>query len=356
MLRMLHVIDQQASGAFRGRGEVVTERNRDSYLMTSLFEEAITSSQLEGAATTREVAKEMLRRDREPRDKSEWMILNNFRAMEFIRSVDQEPLTPKLVFELHRILSAQTLDDPTAAGRFRREHEDIRVYDDQGNVLHTPPPARELERRLEHLCRLANADLEPLFLHPVVRAILLHFGLAYDHPFVDGNGRTARALFYWAMARYGYWLFEFVSISRVLRKAPSKYYRAFLYTESDDNDATYFVLHQLQVLERSIVDLHRYLKQKARELAEARQLLATSARLTTTLNLRQLALLNHALKNPGFTYTFDSHRRSHRVAYQTARTDLKALADLGLLLESKAGRTYLFEAPSDLRRRMASGS
>jgi len=355
-LQMLHDVDQQASGAFRGGGEVVDERSRDTYLMKSLFEEAITSSQLEGAATTREVAKEMLQRGREPRDKNERMILNNYRAMEFIRTVRQEPLTVSMIVELHRILSEGTMEDPSTAGRLRRSGEEIRIYDDQGTVLHTPPDARELETRLHRLCELANGGKDEPFLHPVVRAILLHFGLAYDHPFVDGNGRTARALFYWAMARYGYWLCEFVSISRILHQAPSKYYRAFLYTETDGNDATYFVLHQLRVLVRSIADLHTYLERKAQELRDARRLLVGSARLGTTLNHRQLALLNHALKNPGFVYTFESHRRSHRIVYQTARTDLKQLADLGLLRESKTGRTFQFHAPADLRNRMAAVS
>jgi hypothetical protein len=74
--------------------------------------------------------------------------------------------------------------------------------------------------------------------HPVLRAILLHFMIGYDHPFADGNGRTARALFYWSMARSGYWLMEYTSISHILRKAPARYMRAYLHTETDKNDTT----------------------------------------------------------------------------------------------------------------------
>ena len=60
------------------------------------------------------------------------------------------------------------------------------------------------------------------FIHPMIRSIILHFWLAYDHPFVDGNGRTARALFYWSMLRHGYWLFEFISISQIILKGPDQ--------------------------------------------------------------------------------------------------------------------------------------
>ena len=87
--------------------------------------------------------------------------------------------------------------------------------------------------------------------HHHIRAIILHFWLAYGHPFVDGNGRTARALFYWAMLHEGYWLFEFISISNILRKAPAQYGLSFLYSETDDNDLTYFIVAQTKVIRRA---------------------------------------------------------------------------------------------------------
>ncbi len=138
------------------------------------------------------------------------------------------------MLELHRILTEGTLDDPTAAGRLQRPDEErIAVVDaTDGSLIHTPPPATELPARLQALCDFANQgeDESDSFIHPVVRAILLHFFLAYDHPFEDGNGRTARALFYWAMRTNGYWLAEYLSISRILREAPAQYSRAFLFT------------------------------------------------------------------------------------------------------------------------------
>ena len=255
-LEMLHLIDRDASGTIQVSEEVTNPQTRDTYLVKSLAEEAITSSQLEGASTTRQVAKEMLKTGREPRDRSERMILNNYNAMLFMRQVVTEDLTPSVMFELQRILTEGTLDTPDAAGRFRRADESIVVADEVGTVLHIPPTARELDRRMQAMCDFANARGAQGFTHPVVRAVALHFWLAYDHPFVDGNGRTARALFYWAMAREGYWLAEFISISRILKKARGQYARAFLYTESDDNDLTYFLLYQLGVIRRAIQDLH----------------------------------------------------------------------------------------------------
>jgi Fic family protein len=256
------------------------------------------------------------------------------------------------VLELQAILTEGTLDEPDGAGRFRRADEPIVVEDETGTILHHPPAAAELPDRLARLCDFANGGEGEEFMHPVARAILVHFGLAYDHPFVDGNGRTARALFYWVMAREGYWLCEYVSISRILKKARAQYARAFLYTETDDNDATYFILYQLKVLSRAIADLHAYLERKAREIREVDDLVRRSRALRAELNARQLDLLTHALKRPDAVYTIDSHRRAHEVAYATARSDLLQLAGRGLLEQRKRGRAHVFVVPRDLQARM----
>jgi Fic family protein len=352
--RALHRIDIQAAGSVAMPAPLVSADERDRYLVSSLIEEAITSSQLEGASTTQAVAKDMLRSGRAPRDRSEQMILNNFHAMQAVRELKDDPLTPERILEIHRIVVEDTLDDPGAAGRLRKPGEDVKVMDAQhSTVLHDPPDAESLPQRLQHLCDFANGtlDSEP-FVHPVIRAILLHFMLGYDHPFVDGNGRAARALFYWRMARSGYWLMEYVSISRLLRNAPARYARAYLYTETDHNDATYFLIHQLDVIEQAIQALHDYLARKTREQAVAETLLRQSPRLSGRLNHRQVALLSHALRHADHGYTVESHRRSHQITPQTARTDLLNLVDLGLLEKSKRGRAFVFYAPKDLRARV----
>ncbi len=353
-LEMLHRIDRDASGNIQASEQITNPQTRDTYLIKSLIEEAITSSQLEGAATTRRVARRMIQESRQPRNRSERMIHNNYLAMLHIRRFLGEPLTPEIVLELQRILTEGTLDVPDAAGRLRRsDDDDVQVIDEIGTVLHVPPPASELEERLRRLCAFANAaGSSGEFTHPTVRAIVLHLWLAYDHPFVDGNGRTARALFYWSMATQGYWLCEYVSISSILRKARGQYARAFLYTETDENDATYFILYQMRVILRAIRELHEYLARKAAEIHETERILEHSATVRDDINHRQLALLNHALKNPGSVYTFASHRSAHGVSYQTARTDLLKLRALGIVEQRRRGRAFRFLAPPDLRKRL----
>jgi Fic family protein len=348
----LHEIDQSfgVTAPTSDVREIVDAHGRKYLLSNALMEEAIRSSQLEGASTTRASAKEMIREGRTPNSRGERMILNNFHAMERIEELAGEPLTPTSVFELHRILVEGTLDDPSKAGVFRTDQDAVIV-----ELLHTvetahiPPRAGELPGRLDSLLAFANGDTPEEWLHPVLRAVILHFMVGYDHPFVDGNGRVARALFYWAMLRHGYPLTKFLSISRVLREGPAKYARAYLHTETDSGDLTYFVLFQLGVISRSIEALRTYVEGKARDIREIER----EVRAIPALNHRQITLLSHALRHPGFQYTVKSHERSHGVVNATARADLIGLARKGLLIHSKEGRKFVFVSPSDLSERIA---
>ncbi|SDU05786.1 Fic family protein [Desulfobacula phenolica] len=356
MQKDLHWLDLNAAGTISADKPMINTNMQGTYLISSLFEEAINSSQLEGAVTTRNVAKEMLRQRRGPKDKSEQMILNNYHAMQFIRDFKTEAITPSFILELHRILTEKTLKNPDKAGVLRLEEDDIEVVDTMTNtVLHVPPKASDLEKRLDILCDFANKilDVKGVFIHPVVRAIALHFMLAYDHPFVDGNGRTARALFYWSMVNQGYWLAEFISISRILKQAPVQYGKAFLYTETDGNDVTYFIIHQLEVIKKAISDLHLYLEKKTKGITQAQDMLQDAKNLGKKLNFRQLALLRHALKHPGFTYKINEHKNSHGISYETARKDLLFMSDnTKLLVKFKAGKSFVFMSPPNLEERI----
>jgi len=345
----LHEIAMGAGGLIEMPEQITNPDTRDRYYVSSLIEEAITSSQLEGAATTRQVARDMLRSRRKPTDRGERMILNNFLTMQRIGGLKNEPLTRELVFEMHRLITDQTLREPTSAGAFRRAHHRVAVVNENGQLFHDPPPAEELAERMAAMCDFANGKTPEGFIHPVVRSIILHFWLAYDHPFADGNGRTARALFYWSMLRHGFWLFAYVSISQVILRAPSKYARAFLYTETDQNDLTYFVLYHLEVIRQAIKALHAYIKRKTGQL----QVVERQLKGVGILNHRQRALIGHALRHPHHRYTIEYHRTSHDIVHQTARADLLALRRRGLLEGEKVGKTWYFTPVDNLESKLA---
>lgn len=356
ILQALHGIDCDASGGVSSQEPILNSQTRDRYLIRSLWEESISSSQLEGASTTHNVAKEMLRTKRQPLNKDEQMIYNNYLAMRFIQEHKDDKLTPQFICDLHRIVTEKTLekDDVNKVGKLRSLNDDVRVVDIATNeTLHLPPVATELPARLELFCNFANSESSEFFIHPVVKAIILHFMLAYEHPFVDGNGRTARALFYWYMAKQNYWLMEYCSISKIIKNAPAKYSRSFLYTESDESDLTYFVIHQLDVIQQAIKSLNDYIDRKVESVQDAKQLLRKNKTLQNQLNSRQMILLSHALKHPGFIYDIKTHQTKHAITYETARKDLTNLFNKVKLLDKlKQGRAFVFRSPVDLNERL----
>ncbi len=334
-----------------GQGIIPHHSIKSQYLISSLvMEEAISSSQLEGAATTRKVAKEILVSERKPKTQDEQMIVNNYFLMKEIQSIKNEPLSVDMILNLHQIATQGTYDNDNVAGELRKS-DNIVIMDRDENVLHQPPIFSELPQRLRNLCDFANeshtGEDGSKFIHPIVKAIILHFMIGYEHPFSDGNGRTARALFYWFMLKSGFDYFEYISISKFLKEAPKKYSMSYLYSEIDDNDLTYFIYYQVDMILRAIDDLLEYLQKKSVEYEEITNLLKDSS-LNDQLNFVQKDMIKKAIKNPGRVFTGLEIASDYDIAPTTARKYLKELVKYKILANYKDGRTIAYIAPADL--------
>lgn len=330
MQRKCHEFDMNFGGSW-GASKIFPEdkTTQELYLVSSIMEEAIASSQMEGAVTTREVAKEMLRRKISPRDKSQRMILNNFNTINFIRDHSTEDLTPALIMQVHFMMTEGALDIEDAAGRFRTQDENIVVGDGiTGEIVHIPPEAKCLPRFVDLLCSFFNDKSPSLFIHPIIRGIIVHFLMAYYHPFADGNGRTARALFYWYMMRNDYWLVQYLSISRIIKGSKKAYERAYLYAEHDTNDIGYFIQYHLDVLTKSFDELKRYLVRKHKEKKKSERLLHLG-----NINTRQAAILNRFVENQDEILTSVDLISRFGVSAGTAKSDLRDLTEKGYLTE-----------------------
>lgn len=347
-LEDLHEIDKNLGGFVGATSPSLDVSDRDRYLINSLMEEAIASSQIEGAATTRKVAKKMLRTGRTPKTKSERMIFNNYRTILAIRELCKKSIKREHVFQIHEMITINTLEKEDSAGRFREPTDDIHICDVRDDTrLYTPPPADQLSSRLDSMIVFANKnETGDQFIHPVVRAILLHFWLAVDHPFTDGNGRTARALFYWLMLRRGYWLVEFMPISRIFLRAPVQYARAYLHAQHDDLDATYFVMYHLQVIRRALDELHEYLAGIIKEREAANRW----TEIFGGLNNRQAEGLRDLAFQVSTATSIKEWKEKFGISYGTAHQDLTALASAGLISAQKQGRALQFRATGKTHR------
>ena len=324
MQKYLHLFDMQMGGAIP-ISSIPNMDDRQYYLVSSLMEEAIASSQMEGASTTRKVAKEMLRKQERPKDKSQIMILNNYKTIQYLVEHKDEQLTPELLLQVHQMITAGTLDSSEDENNFRTT-DDIVVADGiSGEVAHVPPKATELPRLVSRLCAYFNReysllDMKKEFVHPVIKAIIIHFLVAWLHPFTDGNGRTARSLVYWFLLKQGYRFMEYLSISRIIYRTKAQYEKAFLYTENDNNDIGYFLHYNIEVLRKAADELKEYLERKSQQRHNV------SLFVQQGMNQRQAQLMVRLEQNPDDVITVKEYAVLFGVANQTARSDLYELA------------------------------
>ena len=326
MQEMCHDFDMNFGGTW-GTDSIIPKEGREIFLTSSVMEEAIASSQIEGASTTRRIAKDMLRRNISPKNKAEQMVHNNYAAIRYITDNKNTPLTPEIILRLHEIMTENTLDNPSDAGRFR-SNNDIVVKDSlSGEIVHTPPKYEEIPAFIDNLCAFANTmGSGNDFLHPIIKAILIHYLVAYYHPFVDGNGRTARALFYWYMLKSGYWLTEYLSISRIIYRSKPSYEKSYLYSEHDGNDIGYFITYNLRVLKLAFEELKNYIEIKIAQKQRSFDILSIGG-----INYRQATILSMFRDNPSLALSISDLVAKFDISKPTAFADVSALVERGLL-------------------------
>lgn len=346
--KLLHEIDISVGGKII-ESRNFNEKQKREIITEGLIEEAIASSQIEGAHTTLEVAKKMIRENRNPADKSQRMILNNYKIMKRIeQETKNKDLSIEILLNLHIELTNGTLDSKAQEGRFRTEDEKISIGNDiDGTIAFIPPHINFVREQLNLLILYANDgfDLDEEqnnYTHPIIKAIILHFWFAYLHPFVDGNGRMARALFYWYLLKKGYWMFAYLPISTCIKKSQNQYAKAYLYTEQDDNDLTYFIDYNIRKIEQAQKHFKEFIETKKIGLSNEPELTEQFP----TLNPRQIRLIQFFRAKPDERTNMSSMIQIHGISTGTAVKDLKTMEQQGLLYKRKSGLN-VFYYPTD---------
>ena len=316
----LHYLDFNF-GAGIQKEQLLSDLDKHQYLSNALMEESIFSSMIEGATTTRVKAKDMLRKGKKPSNKSEQMILNNYKTIQFISENKNEEITIEKLFEIHKLVTENTLEDENC-GVFRTSNDVMVMNQITGEIVHTPPSFEELNELMQSFCEFFNKNPKENFIHPIVKASIMHFLIGYIHPFVDGNGRTARALFYWYLLKNGYWLTEYLSISRVILKSKTQYEKAYIYTEIDEMDVTYFIHYQVKVLTQAFEDLKNYISKKKKEENKLSKYLKLS-----NINERQAQILFWVEEDNNRFFTVKEIENIFKITNQTARTDIEELVE-----------------------------
>jgi Fic family protein len=348
MLALLHDFDMNLGGSL-GTKSIIPATDKSYYLISSIMEEAIASSQMEGASTTRRIAKDMLRKQLKPNNKSQQMIANNYETINQISKGADKEFSLEGILDIHRTISNKTLDNAEDEGVFRR-NDDVLVVDGiTGFVAHTPPSYKEIDKMILDLCDFANRESGDNFIHPIIKAVIIHFVLAYIHPFVDGNGRTARSLFYWYMIKKGYWLTEYLSISRIIYTNKKAYEKAFLCTENDSNDLSYFIQYHLEVMKKAFEELKKYLQRKIDEQQNIFRFEGISH-----INERQRYVLQAISDSKRVLFTPKELATQFDVSAKSARTDLQELVKMGYMTATYLNKRAMGYIKSDQFERLLS--
>lgn len=332
MYRAAEIIYKDALGALE----------KTDHLSLSLYNEAVASSQIEGASTTTEVALEMLKSQRKPRNESEQMIFNNLRAIRYIQENLEKEIRKSFLIELHAIMTANT-SAKHCAGSYRKSPIYVKDHID-GEIAHIPPSWEKIEDLMEDVFKFINDQKN--FIHPIVKASMIHFLVGYIHPFIDGNGRTARALFYWYLLKNDYTLIKNLSISRAIIRSRIQYDKAFLKTEYDNNDLTYFILYSMKALNQAFDKMVDYYDKK-KENNILKIALSDSLSQMKGLLIRKAKTLAYLYVDRPKNFSLKDYAYVSGVSRATARKDLSDLVRLGYLKEEKSSRNSVFTLASE---------
>lgn len=304
----------------------------------SLMEEAVFSSAIEGAFSTVKRLREMVDQKQPPRDINDQMVLNNYRAMQFILQEKHRDLTIDFILELQKIVTQDTLDQDDAAysGRFRNDW--VYIKDKRDHIIYTPPPADQVLPAMEKMVGWVNQKNEAGFIHPIVKASFVHLYFVHIHPFFDGNGRTARALFYFDLIKNEYEFFKYFSISVAVQKAKGKYYQAIRNSEIHEGDFTYFLLYMAETILESI----HLVKARIAHHYQKEFVVDRLNRAGVLLNDRQQKFVKKFFVMDQRVITIKKYQDWFKVVYETARRDLDDLRQKRVLVKGKQGKAYVY--------------
>lgn len=229
---------------------------------------------------------------------------------------------------LHK-LSMQSLLEPDQIGELRKQQVVVKSAAD-GSVSFRPPIAAELPYLLKDFFAWVNSK-EARAIHPIVRAAIVHYQLVFIHPFVEGNGRTARAMANLALYETGYDFKRFFSIEAYFDSDVPAYYQALRSVQQQGGDLTYWLEYFCYGLALETDKVKRRVSKLSRDLKLKKELGQQVA-----LSERQLIILEQ-IQELGTISSQDAQKVLPHISVDTILRDLKDLIEKGVI--SKKGVT-----------------
>ncbi|MDP3948090.1 MAG: Fic family protein [bacterium] len=276
---------------------------------------------------------EVIARDRDVQE-----IINYRNVLKFIEGIYTQTgssgrysFTIETILEMHKLTTEKILS-PETSGQFRIRQVVIKNTK-TGQVSYTPPPAVEVPYLVEDLVNWINSD-EGREVHPIIKAGIIHYELARIHPFVDGNGRVARAVATLILFFDGYDIRKFFSFEEYFDENPMQYYLTLqavsnqLVLDTHERDLTPWLEY---FTEGVAIELNRVKEKVQRISVDARIKDKLGEQLM--LNERQMLIMEYihrhkGLSNKEFRKIFPDH------SDDTVLRELKFLRQKGLVKKS----------------------
>lgn len=276
---------------------------------------------------------EVIARDRDVQE-----IINYRNVLQFIEGIYTQigssgsyNFTLETILEIHKLTTAKILP-VESSGKFRIRQVVIKNTK-TGQVSYTPPPAVEVPYLVEDLVNWINSD-EGKQVHPIIKAGIIHYELARIHPFVDGNGRVARAVATLILFLDGYDIRKFFSFEEYFDEDAMKYYLTLqavsnqLVLDTHERDLTPWLEY---FTEGVAIELNRVKEKVQRISVDAR--IKDKLGKQLMLNERQMLIMEYihrhkGLSNKEFRKIFPDY------SDDTVLRELKFLRQKGLVKKS----------------------
>ncbi len=156
-------------------------------------------------------------------EKARQEVLNYLNVLENLdKYLEDSKITVKTILKLHRDITHYTLEETYMEGQFRTEP--VHIVNKQGEIVFTPPSANLVRSKIQNFIKWINERSGEL--NPVITAGIIHYEFVRIHPFVDGNGRTTRALTALLLYLRGFNVNQFITLDEYYDYHRSAYYRA----------------------------------------------------------------------------------------------------------------------------------
>lgn len=304
--------------------------------LQAMTEEIHATLQIEDIHSTRQSIRRILD-GYAPRDDEESRIYGIKRGLEFIANPENK-ITEENLHTLYQMTVGDFLDekDQLKVGNLYRHDK---VYVVGGTDLHEGLSAAQLPTAMSQLIAFANRKDDINELH---KAAILHFALAYYHPYFDGNGRTARLLHQWYLVQQGYPATLFTPLSRYIAETKASYYKAYDQVEKNSQISGY--VDVTPFLSNFCTEVYSRLKSDAvPSHGDMRIYQETLAAGSITEKERQLwEYVLSAYGHEEFT-TKQLEKDFGNAAYATIRAFVLKFHSMGLLNARKAGNRVFYK-------------